>query len=414
MKKTLWTKNFTILTAATVFGCMGGIAGSFALSFLVYDETGSTLAAAFLIALQVIPDFFVPLIAAPIMDRLPRKPFLVGGDFVNGVLYGLAGIYLLTHGFTYIGYLLFSLLLHSLNAFDSLAYNSIFPKLITPGFEEKGYTVSSMIYPVMKVVMMPIAALLLEKVGVGVILLIQAGLSFTASAVESRIKIEETSRMDGKRFSFTQWKSDIKEAAVYLKKEKGIQNIYAYMAVTNGVSIGTSPLLVAFFRTAPGFTVAMYSFFTVVEFIGRSIGGVVRYRIKIPEDKRFSFAFFVYQCYNFMDAVLLWLPYPLMLVNRSVCGFLGINSAALRQAAVQRYIPEELRARLNACETVIHSATYAVMGLAIGALGELLPYHICFTICGVFSGLICMATMWRNRVHVRNVYNAKTEEAASA
>jgi len=414
MKKTLWTKNFTILTAATVFGCMGGIAGSFALSFLVYDETGSTLAAAILIAIQVIPDFLVPLIAAPIMDRLPRKPFLVGGDFVNGVLYAFAGFYLLTHGFSYVGYLFFSLLLCSLNAFDALAYNSIFPKLITPGFEEKGYTVSSMVYPVLKVVMMPVAALLLEKVGVGMILLIQAALSFIASAVESRIKIEETRRMEGERFSFKQWKEDLKEAAVYLKKEKGIRNIYTYMAVTNGVSVGTSPLLIAFFRTAAGFTVAMYSFFTVVEFIGRSIGGVVRYRMKIPEQKRFAFAYFVYQCYNLMDAVLLLIPYPLMLVNRAICGFLGINSAALRQAAVQRYIPEELRARLNACETVIHSAAYAVMSLAIGALGEWLPYSACFTICGIFSALFCLFTMWRNRAHVKNVYNAHIEEETEA
>ena len=77
------------------------------------------------------------------MDRLPRKPFLVGGDAVNGLLYAAAGLYLLRHDFTYIGYLFFSLLLSSLSAFDSLAYQSIFPKLIPEGAEERGYTVSS-------------------------------------------------------------------------------------------------------------------------------------------------------------------------------------------------------------------------------------------------------------------------------
>ena len=39
MKKTLWTRNFTLVTAATVLGAAGGIAGGFALSFLVFDET---------------------------------------------------------------------------------------------------------------------------------------------------------------------------------------------------------------------------------------------------------------------------------------------------------------------------------------------------------------------------------------
>lgn len=46
MKQTLWTKNFTLVTAASVLGAIGGIAGSFALSFFVFDETGSTFASA--------------------------------------------------------------------------------------------------------------------------------------------------------------------------------------------------------------------------------------------------------------------------------------------------------------------------------------------------------------------------------
>lgn len=35
MKNPLWTRNFSLLIAATTFGCMGGIVGNFALSFLV-------------------------------------------------------------------------------------------------------------------------------------------------------------------------------------------------------------------------------------------------------------------------------------------------------------------------------------------------------------------------------------------
>ena len=42
MKQTLWTRNFTRITAATTLGAAGGIISQFALSFLVFDETGST------------------------------------------------------------------------------------------------------------------------------------------------------------------------------------------------------------------------------------------------------------------------------------------------------------------------------------------------------------------------------------
>ena len=130
-KPSLWTKNFTLVTAATVLGAAGGIAGGFALSFLVYEQTQSTLAAALLIAIQVIPNFLLPLIAAPLMDRLPRKPFLVGGDAINGLLYVAAGLYLTYYAFSYVGYLLFSLVLACLSAFDQLAYNSIYATIWT-------------------------------------------------------------------------------------------------------------------------------------------------------------------------------------------------------------------------------------------------------------------------------------------
>ena len=179
------------------------------------------------------------------------------------------------------------------------------------------------------------------------------------------------------------------------------------MAFTNGVAGGYGPILIAFFRTVPGFTAAMYSFFSVAEFLGRTVGGAVQYRLKLPPRKKFSFTFFVYQFYETMDMTLLWLPYPLMLVNRAAAGFLGTNSATLRRAAVQRYIPEHLRARLNAFENMLIMAATSVLSLAVGTLGELLDYRVCMTLCGATAMLVCWLTIWRSRRAVRAVYEAE-------
>lgn len=409
MKQRLWTRNFTLMIAATVIGSVGGIMGGFALSFLVFDETGSTLASALIIAVQLVPYFFLPLILAPLMDRLPRKPFLVGGDVINGVLYAIAGLYLLFFRFSYVGYLGFSLLLACLNSMDELAYTSIYPKLIPKGLEEKGYAVSSMLYPTLKTLLTPLAAVLFETVGVAVLLLVQGALSVLAAVTESRIQITEERRMDGERFSLRLWWSDICEAGRYLKQERGLRSIYSYMAVTNGIATGYSPLIIAFFRTAPGLSAALYSFFSVAEFAGRSLGGLFHYHVKIPKKKRFRVAFGVYQAYEMMDMCLLWLPYPLMLINRAIVGFLGINSATLRQAAVQRYLPEQLRARINAFERMHITAASSVLALAVGALGEVLDYRLCLTICGGVTLLICWLSIWRSRKSVRHIYEAAEE-----
>lgn len=408
MKNNLWTRDFTLITVATIMGAAGAIAGNFALSFLVYDETGSTLASALIIAINFVPGFVVPLVASPFMDALPRKPFLVAGDAVNGVLYLLMGLYLNSRGFTYTLYLLFSLLLSSLSAFDQLAYNSLFPKLIPPGCMDKGYTVSSMVYPVMQVVMAPVAALLMDLIGVGNILLLQGGLSIAAALTESRIRTEEERRAYS-RFSLRGYFADLKEAADYLRQERGMLNIFAYMAVTNGVASGYAPIFVAFFSSMPGLSAAMYSLFAVAEFAGRTLGGVLRYATKMPKERRFGFAFAVYQVYETMDMLLLWLPYPLMLANRAIAGFLGINSATLRLAAVQSTLPDRLRARVNAFESVLYSAAFSVLSLAVGALGEVMDLRLCVTLCAFASLIICWMTIWRRRREIRAMYENAAE-----
>ena len=403
MKQKLWTRNYTLLMSATLFGCIGGIAGGYALSLLVFDETQSTLASAIIIAIQVIPTFLLPVFIAPWMDRMPRKPFLVCGDLLNGVLYAGAGVYLLLFRFSYIGYLCFSLLLATLSAFDQLAYNSIYPKLIPAGMEQKGYAVSAMLYPIVRVIMMPVATALYERLGVGLLLILQGGLSLLAALVESCIRIHEEKRLEGRRYTPSLWWEDMKEVARYFKKEKGLRSLYAYMAVTNGVATGYSPILMAFFRTAAGFSMVMYSFFSVVEFAGRTIAGLLQYTVRIPAKRRFAMIFGVYQIYKVMDMCLLWLPYPLMLVNRGICGFLGTNSATMRQAAVQQYIPEHLRSRVNAFFEMLLTFATSVLSLLVGALGEMLDYRVCMTLCGTITMTACWLIVWCGRKEIRPV-----------
>ncbi len=406
----LWTRNFRLVILASAIGTVGAIAGGFALAFLVFDETGSTLASALIVAIQLLPHLLLPVLIAPFMDRLPRKSFLVAGDIANAVLLAGMGLWLLFFNFSYVGFLAVSLLLACIGAVDELAFTSIYPELIPEGAEQKGYAVSSMLYPVLKVIMAPLAAVLLDTLGVAWILIAQSGLSFAAAITESFIHLDETERQHRTPYSLQAWAGDIREAVQYLKEERGLRSIYEYMAVTNGVASGFSPILVAFFRTFPGFTAAMYSAFSVVEFAGRTIGSALQYRIKIPDKKKYGLVFFVYQVYESMDMCLLWLPYPLMLVNRGICGFLGSNSAILRSAAVQRYIPEKLRSRINAFDDVLITAGASVFSLMMGFLGEILDYRWCVTIGGAIAMLASWLLIWGRRKDVRRVYETGDDE----
>ena len=133
---------------------------------------------------------------------------------------------------------------------------------------------------------------------------------------------------------------------------------------------------------------------------------MVQYRLRVAPERKFGICFCVYNLYELMDMVLLWLPYPLMLANRAAVGFCGINSATLRQAAVQAYLPDGLRARMNAFEGAIVMAGRSTLTLAVGALGEVLSAPACMTLTAGAALIVCWATVWRTRADVRRLFEA--------
>ena len=406
MKNTLWTKNFTIITLGTVISAIGGVAMGFALSFVVFDHTGSTLMMALFAAASSLPGIILPVLLSPYLDNFRRKPVIVGLDYLSAVIYLLFGLYLLKHSFSLPLYLLFSLACGSIGSVYNLAYESLYPNLIPEGFAQKGYTVSGMLYPTVTMVMTPVASILYTRLGLGVLCLGEGLLLAAAASVETQIKVEEHTKPGGK-FSFSDYIGDFKEGFRYLKKEKGLLRIYGYMPITQGISQATEPLIRAWFRTAPGLNLTMYALFTTAEFIGRSIGGLVHYKFEIPPEKRFSLAYLVYVTYNIMDTVLLWLGFPLMLVNRGICGFLGINSATLRASSVQNYLPDNMRAKVNAVFNMLYALVPTLLTLAVGALGEMMDYRLCVTLVSAAGLLPCYLIMWRGREDVKKVYNRK-------
>lgn len=406
MKNTLWTKNFTIITLGTVISAIGGVAMGFALSFVVFDNTGSTLMMALFAAASSLPGIILPVLLSPYLDNFRRKPVIVGLDYLSAVIYLLFGLYLLKHSFSLPLYLLFSLACGSIGSVYNLAYESLYPNLIPEGFAQKGYTVSGMLYPTVTMVMTPVASILYTRLGLGVLCIGEGLLLAAAASVETQIKVVEHTKPGGK-FSFGDYIGDFKEGFRYLKKEKGLLRIYGYMPITQGISQATEPLIRAWFRTAPGLNLTMYALFTTAEFIGRSIGGLVHYKFEIPPEKRFSLAYLVYVTYNIMDTVLLWLGFPLMLVNRGICGFLGINSATLRASSVQNYLPDNMRAKVNAVFNMLYALVPTLLTLAVGALGEMMDYRLCVTLVSAAGLLPCYLIMWRGREDVKKVYNRK-------
>ena len=84
----------------------------------------------------------------------------------------------------------------------------------------------------------------------------------------------------------------------------------------------------------------------------------------------------------------------------------------MRQTAVQKYIPDHMRARLNACQDIMMLGVSAALTIIIGALGEVLDYRLCMTLAAGFTLAVCWLTIWTGRRHVRAVYELPAAQNA--
>ena len=200
--------------------------------------------------------------------------------------------------------------------------------------------------------------------GVAMICLGEGILLLMASYAEHHIAFQEK-ELKKMSFSFSGYREEMMEGFHYLKKEKGIRSIYAYMSVTNANAEAVNMMSMALFQSSSVLTTTMYAFLTTAETAGRMLGSIFHYFVRIPDHVRYKIAVSVYASYEAMDMILLFIAYPLMILNRFICGFLGVNSMNIREASTQNYIPSHMRARVNGL-SLIH--IFSIGGTKNGAL----------------------------------------------
>ncbi len=408
MKKKLWTKDFTLITTTTILSAVGGEAMSLPVSLLVFDETQSTFLSSLILVCSMLPDILLPILISPIIDKFSKKKWIVGLDILMAAIYIGMGFWLLSHPFQYGLYLVYTLAVAAISVFYNLSYCAWYPDLIPAGSEQKGYSVSATIYPTVTILMAPAATFLYEHVAMGYIFLFVGALTVLSISLEVHIREIRPSAREG--YGIRQYFTDIREGFRYIRKEKGIRNIYTYMGITNGVSNGVGLITQAYYQTQAWLTVTMLGFLKSSEMIGRMMGGLVQYKKEIPVNKRYGVTKFVYTFYNAMDSLLLYMPFPFMLANRFLCGALGTTTATLRETAVQCYLPPEIRARIMAFFQVFFAVGGIAFQLLAGFLGQYLPFRPLAFGLGMFSMISMAALIFVPKNQNRPVFEAVREE----
>ena len=186
--KKLWTKDFSCITLATVLSAIGGEAMTLPVSLLVFDETQSAFLSSLVMICGILPDVLLPIFIAPFIDKAGKKKWILGMDLMLAAVYAGMGFWVGRHTFHFLLYLLFTLTVGTISVIYRLAYASWYPDLIPRGMEQKGYAVSSTLYPTVIIVMSPIAAFLYENLTIDRIFFLVTGITLCSVMTESLIR----------------------------------------------------------------------------------------------------------------------------------------------------------------------------------------------------------------------------------
>ncbi len=403
-KVSLWTKNFTIITLGTVVSRLGNALSGFAIGLLVLDYTQSTFLYALFLVLYNLPKVIVPALAGPYIDRYSRRKTIYTLDFISAALFAVFALILYMDWFSYGVLLVGCVLLGSIDSIYTVAYESLYPMLITEGNYTKAYSIASTL-DTLSAVMVVVSAFLYNAVGIAPLFLINAASFLVAAVFETQIRVEEPQAGSGDIISFQRYKEDFKEGLSYLKIEKGLLTIAVYFMVTMFADGAFSTIVLPYFKE--GYQNGEYVYMSVLVFlvIGRFVGGAIHYRFKYPVDKKFAIALMVYVVISVLQGSFLYFPLTVMRVCCFMMGILGVTSYNIRISATQSYVPDERKGRFNGIFNMMVTVGMLLGQFGSGVLTTFLPQRLVLSIFLAVNMVGAIIIMGGNRRHVKPIYN---------
>ena len=408
MPKTLWTKDFTIITLGSVVSMLGNALIGFATSLLVLDYTNAPFLYALFIFLQTLPQIVMPVVAGPFMDRFSRRRTIYLLDFLSALLYCIAGLLIYWGSYNFLFLAVLALSAGCIHSVYAVAFSSFYPMLITEGNYSKAYSVSSTLETI-SYVMIPLATVLYNWIGIVPLLLVTSGFFLLAAIVETRISdVEATLGKPKVSYGLRQYLLDGKEGMRYLWSEKGLLLITLYFTASTFSFGASSVITLPWFRSS--FENGEYIYISVwAPFaIGQVLGSMMHYRWRLPTDKKYAIALGVYLLAAVLEGSYLYTPMAIMRICCFLAGFCHTTSYNIRVSSIQTYVPNEKRGRFHGAFLMLTTIGTLTGELLAGIVSTYLPMRLTLALFMSVCALAAIVFIGGGRKHIKPIYNQNT------
>lgn len=404
----LWNRNFSIVTIGSFISALGSAAAGIAFGILIYVRTGSPLTLAIFTVANIIPRVVTNFFVGPFVDRNSRRKIIIIIDYFYSVFFLVLAFVLFKGYFNVWVFTAIGALVGVVDTVYQTAFMSLFPEVIPQGYHSKAYSIASLIWPISVAVMAPVAAYFIENFtdGVAILMVFNAATFVVTASIEILINVKEN--LNIKPVEGLQFLIDLREGIHYYKKERGILAIGILFAAFSFVYAAGDLLRMPYFVSSEIFTIQHFSFLITAGAVGRMIGGVVHYLFKYPVHKRYLIAVCVYFTVGILDAIMLFMPYFLMIAMSFIVGLLSVTSFNIRMSATQTYIPNEIRGRVNSTQQLMWNFGAIIGTIIIGLIAEYANIDYRWIILGAASVSLTAIILVpvRMKEEFKKIYNA--------
>lgn len=354
-------RNYKLLFADQEISNFAATFGTFVISWLVYDLTGSKLAMGALWMVSICSQILVQLGMSPYLDHWARKKVMMVSELVRLVAYIAILILLLLNQLS-VEMLYTAAFLTSIVIYDPAA-QALLPSVVKDDELVRANAKISGIVQMMRLLALPAAGFLIGVWGSTESLILVVSL-FSISVVLLML-LEEKSFVPSK---IETWWKQCKKGILFYKEQSILIILGIFIAITNFGIFATLSMYIPYVTEILGGSSLEYGLFAASFPLGYVVGTILVSRIKEPKEHKYTVmlgAVFVGGISYLLLGMttLFWLAILIEIMAGIAMPFWNVHNTTL----YQRVVPSEMRAQVFSVRFIISKAA-APLGILYGTL----------------------------------------------
>ncbi len=397
-------KEYMKTVIAAVINRFGDSIDSIALTWLVYQLTGSAAWSAIIFGVNRIPTIFLQPFAGAAIEGKNKKRIMILTDIIRGVCVGFIATAFLNGFLNQWLLLMATIIISSAEAFRGPASSALLPKLIEKKYYAFGLSLNSSACSAMELIGLGMAGVIISVFSVSAAIYIDMATFFLSALIILTLRVKETGLVRGK-INARDYIDNLRGGFGYLKNNAVLRYFVLLAVFLNAVLVPLNSLQAPLVSEVLKVNEIMLSVLGVSISLGMIVSAAVYPYLSRRLNKRWIASLGAYSIGSFYLALVIvgrFITSELIIYGVvSIASFLlGVAVATLSSFCHIEFIKNiqgEYIARVSAIFSACGVAAIPVVSFIISILAGITPTVVLFLVAGICGIIISIALCSKKR-----------------